>query len=355
MDAMTQDVNPVVKALQEVARPEGIYFDLEAELYFADPSLGSTDIRTLRKEPRRYQLASFMVPKNKRYELRTKATVMGTALHCIALDGMAIFADKYVRRPDIYDESTTSEKAKITKALNAELKPGQELLHTHEYDLCLDAKRLLTEHPKLRHIFTDSKHEVSVFWRHPTTGVPLKARFDILKPQGIGDIKTIENERGDELPVAASWAIKGYRYDIQAAHYIEGRRQFPALYEAGAIYCGETKAGDGINKAYAEKLVDFTKQCANTTHFKFQFIFLQKSFPEVWATYMSPSVFDFSNDERITTMANPILEIAGREVDAAIHKFDDLLRKYGTAPWPQEWDLGELDVNDMPGGDHGWR
>ncbi len=335
------EANPVVRELQTVVKSPGIYFDLEAELYFSDPSLGSTDIRLIRKEPRRYQLTSWMTPKNKRYDkLETKATVMGTALHCITLDGVAIFADRYVRRPDSYDWATSAEKSKITKEMNARLKEGQELLHTHEYDLCMDAKRLLTEHVDLKHIFTDSMHEVSVFWRHPVNGVPLKCRFDILKPAGIGDIKTIENERGDALPDAAYKAIKKYRYDIQAAHYIEGRRQFPALFQQGAVYCGETKVGDGINKAYAQKLLDFARQCAATKTFAFEFIFLQKSFPEVWARMMSPQ--------------NSSIGIAGQEADAAICKFDAMLRKYGTAPWPQEWRLGEFDENDHPSGSHGW-
>jgi hypothetical protein len=340
MDDQTT-INPVIAELHHVCRPIGVYYNLNAELYHADAALGSTDIRMIRKGPRRYQLTSWMTPKNKRYDkLETKATVMGTALHCITLDGVAIFADKYVRRPDSYDEATPAEKSKITKEMNARLKEGQELLHTHEYDLCLDAKRLLTEHVDLRHIFTDSMHEVSVFWRHPVNGVPLKARFDILKPSGIGDIKTIENERGDPLPDAAYWAIKKYRYDIQAAHYMEGRRQFPALVKAGAIYCGETKVGDGINRAYAEKLVELARQCAATKIFAFEFVFLQKSFPEVWGRIMSPQ--------------NSSIAIAGQEADAAICKFDEMLRRYGTAPWPQEWRLGEFSEDDHPSGSHGW-
>lgn len=341
---MTQEaqegINPIVLELQKVGLQPGLYFNLDKDLYHKDPALGSTDIRTIRNDARKFQKASFMTPKDKRFSLQTKATIMGTALHTIVLDGIDEFTRNYVRRPDAYDEADTGGKAKITRELNAKLLAHQELLHTKDYDLCLEAKQLLTEHKDLKDILVDNQNEVSVFWHHPTLGVPLKARFDILKPAGIGDIKTIENERGDPLHVAGYWAIKKYRYDIQAAHYMEGRRQFPHLVKKGAIYSGDSKAGDILNRPAAEKLVEFAKQCAARREFKFEFIFLQKSFPDVWARLMSPM--------------NPSVRIAAEEADAAIHKFDRLLREHGTSRWPQEWTLGEFSENDHPSGPNGW-
>lgn len=317
-----------VSRLDELLRrchAPGIYFGMSADEYHKDPSLGSTNIKMLRRNPRRYQKNSWMNPSYVPTE--TKATIVGTALHMIVLEGVEKFSQHYVRRPASYNDLSQSEKTAMTKGMKAKLAANQELLSNEDYLLCIEAAQEIVDHDDMRKSLQGGLNEVSFFWRDRATGVPCKGRADRLKARGIGDLKSIANENELPLEIAAGFAIKRYRYDIQAAHYLTGIRE--AL--KGSVF------GAG---AAATALVEQTKTNIAHGDFGYQLIFIQKGDADVWSCVWSPE--------------NPTIRVATDHAHWAIEMFKAKFDAYGTARWAASWRLGELHAEDIPGGEHGW-
>lgn len=327
----------ILAELRRLVMKPGIYFGLPAEHYHADPSVGSSNLRAMNRGMRIYQADSWMTPpEQRRVRKETEATVVGTALHSIVLDGVEGFTRTYVRRSAEYENLSQGEKAAMTKAIKAALKPGQVMLDFNDYKLCVDAAQLIAEHDDLRNSLMNGFSEVSVFWVDAATGVPCKARYDLLKVGGIGDIKTIANMFKERLERAALSDIQRRRYDLQAAHYIDGRYALKKIIEDQAIF--------HISAALAEEIKarnDLCNQIRKSSGFAFQFIFLDKSEADVWSGSYSPE--------------NPIMRQAAEDRRMLLSKYRKLVEMHGTARWPHEWRLGEIHPEDMPFGDRGWR
>jgi len=319
----------------------GIYIGMPADEYHADPALGSSNIKDLIKSPRKYWLRSPYNPDRDRYvDPETDSTVMGTALHCRLLDGDIKFVKSYARRPDDLAGATPADKAKVTKAFNASLEgTGKIALKADEWQLIEDTHSVITAHPDLAQVFKDALYEVSIFWHDRRTGTRCKARLDILKPRGIGDLKTIANERDNRLEKACKFHIKSYRYDIQAEHYLEARRQVPQFVENGDVFYHI----ENVHPMRSSGYVDQLSAVAREGRFAFQLVFVSKALPEVWSCVLSPG--------------NPMLATARDHIDTALEEFERLrnapLLSTGHA-WPETWSLQELAIEDMPGGTFGW-
>ncbi len=316
----------------------GIYFFMSSEEYHADPSLGSTNLRDLIAGPRRFWERSWMNSKRDLYAFdeETKATVLGTALHCYTLDGREAFVGKYRRRPDDLPGASPSEKAAVTKKANAEAKLRNEIsLHGDEWMFCETSGELITEHQDLKDLFVGGDHEVSVFWVNDH-GIPCKARFDILKPRGIADVKTIANESMKRLEISAKLRIKAAKYHIQAEHYLEARRQLPRLVAAEKIFAVNPPARYEVRLA-----IERVKICAEQKQFAFVLVFVSKSTPECWAGILSPG--------------NPILQYARDQIDTAFENYLKMREEHGVKPWPQGWRLSEIHLEDLPGGEWAWQ
>jgi len=316
-----------MKQIRDLIAP-GIYLGMPAETYHSDPALGSSGIRALLR--------------GARTDAETKATILGTALHKILLEGKQSFAADYRRRPDDAEGATPAEKGQLTKAAKAKLPPGVRLLHGDEYDMALDVAAVIHEHPELAGVFDGGLSEVSVFW---TEGdIRLKARFDKLKVGGIGDLKSIANERGRRLSVECKYAIKNYRYDIQAEHYLEGRRQMPALAKAGRLF-----SSDGAGKSYDAEAGDFDyilRVCSSTSR-AFQFVFV----PTNGARLAWSGMLTDPNPPEV----NPFLAAARADIDRALEIYKTERVRFDADPrWALVEPVEELYLDDMPGGAFGW-
>lgn len=317
-------------ANQNEPLPDGIYLNLPADRYHRDPALGSTDLRALRR--------------GAKVTVDTPATVVGTAMHAMILDGKAEFQRRYVRRPDDSDGMTPSEKGAVTKAAKAKLREHQDLLHGDDYDLVCDVATIIAAHPDMNGCFEGALHEVSVFWTRED-GVRCKCRFDGLKPRGIGDLKSIANENNLPLDVACMLDIKRRRYDIQAAHYMESRRQLPALVAKDLIFdwrMAEAPSADGkVLLNISKDDAAFLHKVAEQKTFAFQFIFVPKNGARtVWGCVLSPG--------------NPLLDHAAGHVEEAVAIFKKN-PEFLTAPgWAIIKPVRELMAEDIPGGDWGW-
>jgi hypothetical protein len=315
--------------------PDGIYIGLPAERYHADTALGSTDLRNLLKGANLFWHKSDMNPKKPKDKL-TPSKIVGNATHKLLLEGSEPFKAIYVRGPYGEDDDYTSaEKSALTKAAKAKLKEGQELLSQSDYDFITGCKEILDLDPKLKGCLDNALTEVSIFWTRPD-GVRVKARHDALKLRGIGDIKTIANERERDLPQACRLDINTYRYDIPAQHYSNGRLQIGRLLSEGNVFAGEELAQlDHKNNADAAVL-EFLKKVAAQKQFGFQLVFIpKKGAPDAWSTVLTPG--------------NPIMVAADGDIEQAVAIFKSSIEQFGHAKrWIPNRDVEELDINEMP-------
>lgn len=331
--------------------PDGIYLNLSAERYHADTALGSSSLRDLLKGANLYWYKSPFNPKKKKDKL-TPSKILGNATHKLLLEGMNPFQAEYIRGPygEDDDDLTPAEKSALTKKAKAGLMEGQELLKQDEYDFVLGCKQVIDSDPELEGCLDNALTEVSVFWTRPD-GVRCKARLDALKIRGIGDIKTIANERERDLEVACRLDIGTYRYDIPAEHYMEGRRQMARLVAEGNVFiqvsdpAGETAILKLERKSLAKDAADvaadtlnFIENCAKQKDFGFQLVFIPKQgAPDAWSCTLSPG--------------NEILMLARTDIETAIGYYKDAMERYGLEKrWIPGRGVGELLLTDMPYG-----
>lgn len=328
----------------------GIYFDLPEAIYHADNAIGSTGIKRLKRSAADFWYHSALNPSRPSVE-PTPAQGFGRAIHKHTLEGEDKFLERYERAPDPegllttdadisewliahgVNKSPRTKSEKIIQAIGidpqvrilAEIErraaeAGRQILKRQDFDRIVQASNLITQNPHLATAFSNGHPEVSVFWDRPD-GVRCKARFDYLKPRGIGDLKSTRNPLGLDFVDNCRRALANYRYDIQAAHYLEARRQIPQL----------------LDNVQGDHDGDWLKQVADTKEFGFVFVFFQADdAPISWACSLSPG--------------NPVLEIGRMAIEHAIERYKDFSQRFAPdEPWTLSEPVEELTVDQLPG------
>lgn len=322
---------------------DGIYVGLDEAVYHADPALGSSDIRTLLKGANQYWWRSWLNPKRP-VSKRTDSLILGSAVHKILLEGIDEFRRFYVRGPYTSDSDLSpADKSALTKAAKKTLLEGQELLKADDFDFCVGVRDVIDQDPELTGCLDNGLSELSVFWTRPD-GVRCKVRMDKCKRRGIGDIKTIANERERELEEACKLDIKTYRYDVPAEHYLEGYRQMGRLLDEARLFVGDgaKEKVRNITAGVATKaeltLLGFLRECVEEPDLAFQLVFVPKTgAPDAWSTVLSPG--------------NEILMLARTDIETAIAIFKRAMADFGTKTrWLPRRPVGELSIEEMPFG-----
>lgn len=309
--------------------PPGIYFGMTNEAYHADSALGSTNLRKLANNPADYWYESTYNPLREP-ETVTPAKRRGQAMHALTLEGLKAFEKQYICGARHADGMTPSEKGAATKAANAKAAAlGKEALPSDDYDRVMIAGAMITKNPKLASAFEGGAPEVSVFWERD--GVMFKIRIDYLKPRGIGDLKSITNIHSKAFADACHDAIANYRYDVQAAHYLDGRAQMPQLIADGLMFAAAT-AASAQPAAHQELL----KGVAAAKSFGFQWVFFAaEGAPLTYSKIMSP--------------ANPMVAYAREEIQTAVRNYKAFMDKFGLDQiWLEDVEPTELNMDEMP-------
>ena len=295
----------------------GIYFDLPEDEYHADAALGSTDLRRLLASGPDYWWQSSLNPNQPEHK-SSPSLEFGRALHKLVLEGHQAFSVRFVRRPD--NLVRLDAKAKEVLCPN-----GEAVLDGDDFDRIMISGELIARNPDLAAAFEGGVPEVSVFWDQ-TLGegfvVRCKARFDYLKIRGIGDLKSIRNYMGRPFAEACTRSVVEYRYDMQAAHYLEGRAEVARMVADGLVFGDHDPA--------------WLKRAAGCRTFAFQFVFFQaEGAPITWSRSLSPG--------------NPILDIAERDRDKALQIYREFKQSFADADmWLLQEPVTELDINDLP-------
>lgn len=256
--------------------PNGVYLNLPAEQYHADPSLSASGIKAMGASPLTYW-HQYLDP-NREDESITPAKVLGEAIHKIVLEGSDAFNHRYLAEahPEDYPgclqgvealrekcgelglkKSGTLEEMSyrildveprcllwpvIKSAFQEEVAAGgKEVLSKDFYQQCLRAKEAIRSNDDANAAFTGGLPEVSVFWT-TEDGVPMKSRFDYLKPQAIIDLKTFSNQNGVPVDSAVVAAVARYKYHLQAFTYVQAARAAKEMILKGLVYGDDTNA-----------------------------------------------------------------------------------------------------------------
>ena len=292
----------------------GIYFGLSEADYFSDPAISSTDIRRLLKSAPDYW---FLSPWNplKPSDDPTPSQYFGRAVHRFVLEGEAAFMSAYA--PTDFPGNRKEGKAE-REAIEA---AGKLPIKRDDFNRIAQSAQMIRANEHLRDAFQNGHHEVSVFWKRDD-GLRLKCRMDYLKIRAVTDLKSTRNTRQLDFAQACIRSMCDYHYEIQAEHYLEGRRAVRDLWRDRLVF-GDHDAG-------------WMKKVANSHEAAFVFVFWQaEGAPITWSCSLSPG--------------NPILETARREIEFAFSRYRDFESRFGlNAPWVLLDPVKELSADELP-------
>jgi len=243
--------------------PDGIYFDLDEDVYHAIEALGSTDLKELHLSAGDFWAGSWLDPDKPDEEDPTDAQILGKAYHVARLEPER-FKCAYIREPQkeecdkesllTSDTDIKRELKKLdqTQALKDEaieeradrlveagykgeiwhlIKRDYERERTatkpHKIgiagkyfdDIIRDMKRIAA-HKEISALLKGGQAEVSILWTD-ANGIRCKARVDYLTVAHWADMKTFANPNGKILEKCITDAFRYNQYYMQATHYDE--------------------------------------------------------------------------------------------------------------------------------------
>ncbi len=267
--------------------PDGVYFGLDEEIYHADSALGSTSVKELAKKPCKWQYDRI----RKRGPKDTSFMIWGSAWHCRVLEGLEAYQERFAEPPvpaDYPAAFTTSDSIKKFLHLHGKKQTGvkadlierakeiegcprffDDILadwyaaHPGHVSIDADIKQEIEDaivnmerDPVLSSIMQagsliDGAAELSAFFT--IEGVRCKLRFDYAIPamktrnKAIAvDLKSFTTFKGGNDEDAAIRKVYDECYDLQAAHYLDGRKRARDLIAMGKVF------GDAPNKEFVD-------------------------------------------------------------------------------------------------------
>lgn len=259
----------------------GVWLNQPHEDYLADLGLGYGGIKDNYLSPIEWWDESPYNPLRKVPERDKAAFLRGGALHTFFLDGERVYKKVYAVLPtakthpeylntvselvaacNLYGLSTYGLKDELTRRLVKAKAPvkilsveRKKILDAGKVELAEDddariqilhrmAMRSREElrlpdgdHLTLAEAFKGALTEVSIYWIDEN-GIRQRARFDMLKPNFIGDLKSITQWRKGDFKLSLLKEIILRGYAIQWAHYDEARRQLRIAVEEGRVFGG---------------------------------------------------------------------------------------------------------------------
>ena len=345
---------------------DGIYFDLDEETYFAQHRLSNSGIKLMRQSPMDFWVRSWLnetpLPAG---DDDSFAKTLGTAYHKRIVEGKDVFNRRFVRKldPNDYPSALVSHNDLKARCKSLDLKVGgskddltQRLLDHYDspgeagdeveiFDRILSAygrdhanktyladdtilrieaaAQMLNRHPQLCKAFDGGEPEVSVLWTDQDTDVPMKARFDYLKPNAIVDLKSFSNPHGKPVSIAVATTVANYKYQSQVAVYLEAADQLPALLDR------VHPPKDGDTKEFAEWI-----KMAVEPQKDFLFVFQQTGVAPVTVARIFPR--------------NLTYDVARIQMRQAIIMFAEYTRHFGDKPWIEETEIESFTDEDFP-------
>jgi hypothetical protein len=150
----------------------------------------------------------------------TDAMRFGRALHCYCLDGIKAFDENIAIEPEV-NKRTKDGQAIIAK-FQAE-NSGKTIITKDEFQIIVSMYDSIKEHPIAAQLIGSGTNEVSIFWNDPFSGMPCKARPDIV-PNDIHGILIDLKKTRDASRYGFQRSIVSFGYHRQAGFYLDGMR-----------------------------------------------------------------------------------------------------------------------------------
>lgn len=291
----------------------GIYFGMAEADYFADASLGASNIKKLATCPCDYWFGSVHNPMRPE-EKPTPAQIYGRAVHKYVLEGRDAFERIYAPTDHPGNIKAGIEERKVIAAA------GKLPIKRDEWDTIHLAGTMVRANPHLADAFSGGMPEVSVFWE--SNGIRKKARFDYLKPRATVDLKSIRNSRGIDFAQACQRSVAEHGYYVQCEHYDQGREAARQMIADGAVF-GDVDP-------------DWLKKIRASAEWAFVLVFWQaEGAPLTWATMLSPG--------------NSLRDVARARIAAAEQNYRDFSERFGfDTPWVLSSPIEEFDSSELP-------
>lgn len=196
---------------------KGIHPGMSRADYDRSPGVNWSTLKHLGKSPRHYE-HHLLEPDED-----TDSRKLGRAVHLAALE-----PERFAHAVALWDGGRRYGKEwNAFKAANA----GKELLTEDEHKDCLAIQRAVRNDPTARAYLAGGMGEVSMFWRYEAAGVgglenialDCKGRIDFVASVGAHAIVDLKTTR-DASPSGFGREVWRYRYDAQAAFYVDGYR-----------------------------------------------------------------------------------------------------------------------------------
>jgi hypothetical protein len=175
-------------------------FNDSNEIYHAETHIGSTSLKQMAVSPGHF-LEAWKGPKKE-----SKAFDEGNLVHDVLLRQTL---EDFVRRPEGVDGRTKEGKAILADLAST----GKKVIDAETFDSMNRRLTTFTQCSEAMKSYNGADIEQSFYALDPVTGVPIKARPDIIKPGLIVDLKTTSNMRYFEKDIFK------YGYHVQAGFY----------------------------------------------------------------------------------------------------------------------------------------
>lgn len=189
----------------------GLVRNLSSDEYHAHKAISKSGLDLIRKAPALYywhHLDTAGEPMQ-----QTPAMFLGEMVHVATLEPER-WAAEYVKEPK-FDRRTTAGKAEA-KAFEKE-NAGKVIVPPEIYAHAVNCAEAVHAHPRAALLLAKGEAEVSAFAE--LEGVEVRSRFDWIN--GNGNLVDLKTTGKSAAPEKFKWAVKDFRYDVQAAFYLD--------------------------------------------------------------------------------------------------------------------------------------
>jgi hypothetical protein len=187
--------------------------------YHARPEVGSSQLKEILRSPAHF-FTKYRAPDRVPFD-PTPAMQFGTVVHSAILEPDTL-ASVVIAMPDDAPDKRSKDGKAWHEAFAREAN-GRIILSADRYADAIACANTVRADATCAALLSDCEFEQSGFWIDSESRVPCKFRPDAIKRNRsiIVDVKTTADASAD----AFSKSIANFRYDLSAAHYLEGSLQ----------------------------------------------------------------------------------------------------------------------------------
>jgi hypothetical protein len=170
-------------------------------------------------------------------EEESRALAVGTAAHCLILEGPVVFAERFVVHPAEYEakggvRKKWNKNAKVCELWSdAQEDAGRSIISPKEMDLLAKMRAAVQANAEAASLLDGAVCELAIRRDYPSLGFQRQGRLDLLNrdKRALGDVKTIENlnDRARVREQRQYFRQLPYYDDLASEEFAEGDyRQF---------------------------------------------------------------------------------------------------------------------------------